>query len=765
MDFWTGLICLIVVIFSSAIIYLISYSPEKENSFDEVKATRRKLLQRYKDETRLNNEKAKEKKSKKAKKAKEKLGEGEKQKAVALTIKDPESQSDEEKEHVPDQNDDGDRIEQVVDDSKHKKEMMVKQDVLSADKAKDIKNHKEELENEKMPSEIIVIKKDAKKAKLAGNIHASKFDGTKKHGKGEKDNSINKIVSQPTVEENALKETAQPVTKEEIKDSIVKDVIHQNVKEYLSKPILQSTSVKSGKKKKNDIASLQQLSNDKEAVNINLLMTMLQKAELSRSEIQLLIDALLNKQQEESSEWLKGRQDPLVKLKKQLAEKEKSLLDEQQASNGLQAKLRELRAELNAEKANGLQDHVNRLTGEIQEQQGICSTLGDENTLLQERLRIQECANSNVEIEKLNSYIQDIESKNVERINLDEQFPGQGHQDHVNQLSGEIKEQQGICNTLGDENTLLQERLRMQEYADSNVQIEKLNDYIQDIETKNVELIKLNEQFAGQVVMRREEAVIDSSIEPMENGDVYSIEEGRDNNLQAILKEKEAQVNQLHIELEDKENLIKHLNNEIIFCKNEENRKQILLESADVEISKLISEASVLSTQLTEKVATINELYSEVSKKKEEVISLKKDIESYKQRNNDKKKKEDLSHLKLQIIQLFHRIFPGISLEDCQDMDLWLTKVEQAALVSQSHVTNHIISDLEAQNLQLQAMITHYKSLLNDTEGILDSLQAHIEVEESRWQEKILGLQEEIESLKENQQKRVNFTMTHLFQD
>lgn len=46
-----------------------------------------------------------------------------------------------------------------------------------------------------------------------------------------------------------------------------------------------------------------------------------------------------------------GRQDPVVKLKKQLAEKEKALQEEQEAGQSLQSKLKELRSELNSERS------------------------------------------------------------------------------------------------------------------------------------------------------------------------------------------------------------------------------------------------------------------------------------------------------------------------------------------------------------------------------------------------------------------------------
>lgn len=49
--------------------------------------------------------------------------------------------------------------------------------------------------------------------------------------------------------------------------------------------------------------------------------------------------------------FLQGRQDPVVKLKKQLAEKEKALNEEVQASQSFHNKLKELRSEYNTERS------------------------------------------------------------------------------------------------------------------------------------------------------------------------------------------------------------------------------------------------------------------------------------------------------------------------------------------------------------------------------------------------------------------------------
>lgn len=89
-------------------------------------------------------------------------------------------------------------------------------------------------------------------------------------------------------------------------------------------------------------------------MNFTLLNPLIQKAELSRTEIQFLIDQLLNKQQDnpqEHAEWTESRADPVIKLKKQLADKEQSLKNEQEASISVQNKLLELRSELNSERS------------------------------------------------------------------------------------------------------------------------------------------------------------------------------------------------------------------------------------------------------------------------------------------------------------------------------------------------------------------------------------------------------------------------------
>lgn len=115
------------------------------------------------------------------------------------------------------------------------------------------------------------------------------------------------------------------------------------------------------KNKRND-ALIQQLvdagvaSPTTDAVSVNAIMKLLTRTELTRSEIQILIDFLLNKQQDTASVTHSDWSDDIVhKLRKQIEDKDRLMIDEQNAAHALQTKLREMRAEWNAERLSNIQ--------------------------------------------------------------------------------------------------------------------------------------------------------------------------------------------------------------------------------------------------------------------------------------------------------------------------------------------------------------------------------------------------------------------------
>ncbi|CAD1477429.1 unnamed protein product, partial [Heterotrigona itama] len=364
MDVQTGLVYVAVVVISAAVIVLVSMFGIKEKSYEEAIAEQRKLP----DDLLLNKkDKSKEKKhkNKAGKKVKEKKEE-----------KEEKDDKEEKSEHVQfEENPQILPLEPLLREgskgtkkkSKHEKvkPILVNKDEplvivtelsssqpLSAEanhfdliQPKDdlelIRSHSKENLQQIGQSEPIINKSPKETpTKLKKNVKDSvkkKDDNVKE----EKKEMVNNTNIPSVVNKDSVKE---------VKEIPVKDVKEATKETSLS---AQSTNKESKKaKKKNDI--LAQIGGDKDAVNVSLLMPLVQKAELSRSEIQILIDQLLNKQMDnpsEHSEWTEGRADPVIKLKKQLAEKEKALADEHEANIAFQNKLKELRAELNSERS------------------------------------------------------------------------------------------------------------------------------------------------------------------------------------------------------------------------------------------------------------------------------------------------------------------------------------------------------------------------------------------------------------------------------
>lgn len=131
-------------------------------------------------------------------------------------------------------------------------------------------------------------------------------------------------------------------------------------------------------------------------INVNAIITLLGRSELTRSEIQILIDFLLNKQQDTinvtHSDW---SDDIAHKLRKQLEEKDRILTEEQKASLALHQKLREMRAEWNGEriasvqKLNASAEELNALKLDLNQLQQDAQLASDRHVAEKQQLTTQ----------------------------------------------------------------------------------------------------------------------------------------------------------------------------------------------------------------------------------------------------------------------------------------------------------------------------------------------------------------------------------------
>ncbi|KAM0733263.1 Ribosome-binding protein 1 [Formica fusca] len=333
MDIQTGLVYIGVVVISAVVIACISMYAMREKSYEEAIAEQRKLPDDLLSSKKDRN-KEKKHKNKAGKKAKEKKEE-----------KDDKDDKDERTEHVQ-----FEETPQILPPEPPVQRENLQQITQTETVEKTNKSPKDTPTKLKKNNKDTIKKKDEniKDEKQDSNAHTNLFSTNKE----------------------AIKEI-----KEQQKETPVKEV-----REVVREVVVQQLSNKEPKKtkRKNDILS--QIDGD--AVNVELLMLCIQKAELSRSEIQILTNQLLNKQQDnplEHSEWTEGRADPVIKLKKQLAEKEKALADEHEASVAFQNKLKELRAEFNSERS--------RLLANIKQLEDTLNAKNTENQTLHIRMQ------------------------------------------------------------------------------------------------------------------------------------------------------------------------------------------------------------------------------------------------------------------------------------------------------------------------------------------------------------------------------------------
>nr|CAD7438351.1 unnamed protein product [Timema bartmani] len=106
---------------------------------------------------------------------------------------------------------------------------------------------------------------------------------------------------------------------------------------------------------------------------------------------------------------------------------------------------------------------------------------------------------------------------------------------------------------------------------------------------------------------------------------------------------------------------------------------------------------------------------------------------------------------------LLQRIFPEVVVEDVNTFDQWLEKFESRACILLSDLKSRLVqvdnTALEAENAKLEALVAHYKTIIEETEGMLNRLQNHVEKEEARWKQLLEVKETEIQALREEKER------------
>eukprot|EP00058_Branchiostoma_floridae_P011738 XP_002597226.1 hypothetical protein BRAFLDRAFT_66351 [Branchiostoma floridae] len=294
----------------------------------------------------------------------------------------------------------------------------------------------------------------------------------------------------------------------------------------------------------------------------------------------------------------------------------------------------------------------------------------------------------------------------------------------------------------------LREQLEQRvEAADSQVAQSKLAR-----ETKDKEVQELNKK--NKALSEELETAKSSAVDTQAGGDAGAQE------LQLQLKDLQVQLAESRKTVEDKEKLIKEL---------QEKTKAAEVPSANGDIEHKVEGSSMQTISvvehellISEKEKTVTQLQEEVAEKKAEIETLQTTVEQQKKKNNDDTATSDKD--RSQAREALQRIFPDISMDASLEYQVWLTSFEKAALsrleelqtaakqsaevptqTSKDEGVEAQVAEAAEREKELQEECEKYKTVLADTESILNRLQSSVESEEQKWQEKLRLANEDLE--------------------
>ncbi|XP_017788551.1 PREDICTED: kinectin-like [Habropoda laboriosa] len=461
-------------------------------------------------------------------------------------------------------------------------------------------------------------------------------------------------------------------------------------------------------KKKNDI--LAQIGGDKDAVNVSLLMPLVQKAELSRSEIQILIDQLLNKQMDnpsEHSEWTEGRADPVIKLKKQLAEKEKAFADEHEANIAFQNKLKELRTELNSERS--------RLSANVRQlEEALNAKITETQTL---HTRMQHILESHAaEKQGFTRQIEQLQTKANENAAIihkmqEDQGQTQGHLQQ--ELIAQRKQMEVQFAQMRENENALKAQL-----AQKHVEVQELQSELQaTCESSTAEIEMLRQQLGlmqgqlmhseGQLQHFKEagDRLQDVARQLEESHRAHADLDHRLKNVHRHEQELQKQVNSLQSEL----NSVKTEANDASALKTELNKAQSELVKLKSELSVSLNEAKSEAAEITAlKIKLVNK-EEELKKSEEELNSVQTELKQSTENITQLETQLDEAQKKLDSVKVeFENTIKSLKQRAQSDSNIYELNIDklEAVLKYAENDSEKLRAELQAANEAANEMKT-----------------------------------------------------------
>ncbi|XP_040825866.1 kinectin isoform X6 [Ochotona curzoniae] len=268
------------------------------------------------------------------------------------------------------------------------------------------------------------------------------------------------------------------------------------------------------------------------------------------------------------------------------------------------------------------------------------------------------------------------------------------------------------------------------------------------------------------------------------------IEEIAQRNLQEACSA--SQLEELEIVLKEKENEMKRVETTLKERENELSSKTVLLQEVQSENKLLKSQIEQLKEQTYQETSSFpphEELLKVISEREKEIADLQSKLESLKdavehqrKKNNDlreknweamealastekmlqdkvnktsKERQQHVAAVELEAKEVLKKLFPKVSVPSNLSYSEWLRGFEKKAKecvagasgAEEVKVLEHKLKEADEMHTLLQLECEKYKSVLAETEGILQKLQRSVEQEENKWKVKVDESQKTIKQM------------------
>ncbi|XP_049704576.2 ribosome-binding protein 1 isoform X4 [Helicoverpa armigera] len=577
------------------------------------------------------------------------------------------------------------------------------------------------------------------------------------------------------------------------------------------------------KKPEPNVLSLM-VAGDSGGVNVGELVRVVREAVLSRTEIQILTDALLNKHHDplpEHSEWTEGPNDPIQKLKKQLADKEKALADEIEASQALHAKLKELRGALNAERtraaaaARAAEQAAAAARAELHTQQARLQRLLDDNhQLAQEKLMLQSKLGAEGEAQAARVQMElHIQRLSEAEATLLAQLTGLQAELTAHALeAGQLRMEAGAAR---DSCVMAQ-----QHAADLAQQLQDATRACGELEQQR-QCAAHSEQRAQQDLRQAQERLAAMAELQNEVQRLANRAQTAESNVEILKEESEKQKQQLSSEIASLREQLAARETELAEIKQ--------LKAAPAQNGLPANDQVKQAAELAKVESIVESLRDELATaqrgsrdQREQLTRLHEQLRQYQDKNNELRTKnwkvmEALQSAEKALQTKAARAMPAqdslrdaiAKAQEAQYAEVasilraacpaaapgagagrdWLQSFAAnlrvqlhppAPAPAESADTDARVNDLIQQNEQSQSLVEKYKKIIDDTEGVLSRLQQNVTLEEQRWaqqlaekqrelddlrQRTVLQMQNKIDSLQEELQQAKKSNHNHTFAD